>query len=457
MSLAVLLQPDARWHDGQRVLSDDIIYSFSIYTGKALGSPMASQLSAIDSVTRVDSSTVKFWFNKRYPLQFYDATSQMQILPKHIFGKIPLDSLRAAASRIDPIGSGRYRFVSRKRGESIVLESDTANYRGAPKIGRLVWRFFQSQPAAANALLAGEVDVFDVIRPANVKEIASNNSLHVLVSPGADYAFMAFNFKDPNNHRKPHRLFVSRELRQALTMAVNRVSMTRNLFDSLATLSIGPTISSFVPRETELHQIPYDPPGAGRILDSLGWRKNSNTGMRERNGIPLRFTVLVPANSTAKKNIAVLIQEELRKVGVAVDFDIMDPGAFSDRLQRRDFDGALLSWHLGTSPASIREIWTSEAASEHGINYGSYANPAADAYVDSAVSAMNAAQRDAYYSRAYQTMIDDAAALWLYEARLVLGIHKRIRTKPYRPDAWWFSLGDWEIPGGEEIPRDRLQ
>ena len=153
--------------------------------------------------------------------------------------------------------------------------------------------------------------------------------------------------------------------------------------------------------------------------------------------------------------MSVLLQQQLRKVGVVANLEQVDGKAFGSLVNSRDFDAALLSWHLGTSPASIREIWTTKAAGKDGINYGSYKNPVFDAFVDSAVTAVDTARTRSFYNLAYQTAIDDAPAVWLYEPRLILGVHKRIQTQPYRPDAWWYSLGEWYIPAAEQIARDR--
>ena len=439
LSLAVHLHPNARWHDGKPVSADDVAYTFSIYTNKRLGSSTAPQLSNIDSVTVADSLTAVFWFSKRYPLQFYDATSQMQILPRHVFGSIRPDSLREAVATIDPVGSGRYRYVRRRTGESIELAADTSNYRGSPKIDRLIWRIFESPDRAAQALLAGEVDVYDGMRPENVNATANHESVRTILSPGSDYVFMIFNLQ--------RSLFSSREMRRALTMIIDRAAMTRNVFDSLAQPAIGPTISSFPTTDPNLRQIPYDTVAARSILDSLGWRVDNKTNVRTKNGRELRFRILVPTSSANRMKMALLAQEQFRKSGVAVDLDQMDYGAFTDRLYRADFETAMHNWHLGTSPASVRTLWTSEAAGPNGNNLGAYKSRAFDADIDSAVTTLDPARSRMFYNRAYQTAIDDAPAIWLYEPKLSLGIQKRIHTEPYRPDAWWYSLSDWSISG----------
>jgi peptide/nickel transport system substrate-binding protein len=58
------------------------------------------------------------------------------------------------------------------------------------------------------------------------------------------------------------------------------------------------------------------------------------------------------------------------------------------------------------------------------------------------------------FSRAFQTLISDAPAIWLFEPRNVVGIQKRIHTAPLRADAWWAHLADWYVPADEQIARD---
>lgn len=448
LSIVFHLDPKARWHDGRPVSADDVRFTYEVYTDPHVASSAGSQLDNVDSVTVRDSLTAVFWFARRSPLQFFDATNQMQIMPRHVFGAIPRDSLRLRASEIEPVGSGRYRFVSWNKGSSIELASDTSNYRGRANIGRLIWRITPSPVAASTMLFAGEGDIYDVMRPENVKEAEGRQDIRVLSAPGLAYVFMQFNFRNP--------LFASREMRRALSMAVDRAAMVRNVFDSLALTGIGPTVRAYPSTDPALKQIPYDPRQAIATLDSLGWRMGSD-GIRSRNGKRLTFSILTPASSLHRHRMAILLQEQLRKVGVHATIDEPDYATFSNRLSSREFDAALGSLHLGASPAAVKETWTSQAARPGGLNYGFYSNPRFDALVDSAASSLDRAASNRFYSAAYQLAIDDAPAIWLYEPRLMLGVHARIRTTALRPDAWWSSLADWHIPASVQIARDRVQ
>src|SRR5688500_9245395 len=121
-------------------------------------------------------------------------------------------------------------------------------------------------------LLAGEADVYDTMRPENVKEAAKTSDIAIHSSPSTDYVFLQFNLRDGKRQNRPHPLFASRDLRRALSMAADRESMVRNVFDSLAQPAIGPTIRAFPTTDTALRQLPYGPARTAKILDSLGWK-----------------------------------------------------------------------------------------------------------------------------------------------------------------------------------------
>jgi peptide/nickel transport system substrate-binding protein len=103
----------------------------------------------------------------------------------------------------------------------------------------------------------------------------------------------------------------------------------------------------------------------------------------------------------------------------------------------------------------VRQTWgTQGSRSRTGSNYGSYENPAFDAYVDSALSSFDLPTRRALFSNAYEIIIQDAPAIWLAEPIPTLGYHPRLRLAPLRPDAWWAHIPEWWIPEDRRIPRD---
>jgi peptide/nickel transport system substrate-binding protein len=457
LSIAFALDPRARWHDGVPVRASDVAFTYALYNDSATASPSAPLISEIDSVTAPDSLTAVFWFSKRSPMQFFVSVNPMVILPEHLLRGVKGPALRTSALARSPVGTGRFRFVSWKAGSSISLAADTANYRGRPKVDRVIWSIAPDFNTAFTRLLGGEADVLEQLAAPNVAQLVGNSQLRTVLLPGLEYNFVQFNLRDPANRTRPHPLFADRGLRRALTMAVDRVHIVQNVYDTLAAVAVGPTVRAYPSTDTTLQQIPYSVEGARRLLDSLGWRPSGGDSVRVRNGRRLEFTVSVPSSSRNRMNMAVLIQNQLRQVGAMMDIDRLDFPAFVDRESHRVFDAAIGSWSVDASPGGVRQTWGSAGSKRAGgSNYGSYENPAFDAAVDGALSAMSLEDRRARFKRAYQIIIGDAPAIWLAEPRSVMGMSRRIRTGALRPDAWWASIADWWVPPSERIPRDRV-
>ncbi len=451
--LAFHINPRAKWHDGRDVTARDVQFTFQLNKNPALASRFASELAGIDSVSVTDSLTPVFWFRERYPKQFLDAAAQLLILPAHQLEKIPVDSLREAAP--PPIGTGRFRLRKWDKGVSVEIVADTSNYRGRAKLDRVIWSVAPEFPVAVTRLMGGEADLFDALRPENQKELARHATLRTLNMPGMDFAFLRFNLRDPSNKTKAHLLFGDRNLRRAIAMSLNRQTLVRNVLDTFALVPVGPVVRAFAATDPRGSQLPFDSVHASRLLDSLGWVRQGQAGMRARQGRELAFTLTIPTSSLTRVRMGPLIQEQLRRMGIGVRLEILEGSSAGARESGGKFDATLGSFVFSSSLDGIKSGWTTGAIGRNGVNYGSYSNPTFDALLDSALAASPADSRERF-TKAYAVINEDAPAVWLYEPRKIIGLHRRFRTAPTRPDAWWFSLADWSIPPSERILRDRL-
>ncbi|MGH7620366.1 MAG: ABC transporter substrate-binding protein, partial [Gemmatimonadaceae bacterium] len=198
----------------------------------------------------------------------------------------------------------------------------------------------------------------------------------------------------------------------------------------------------------------YDTAAAKAMLDSSGWRAGAD-GMRSKNGRPLRFAIVVPP-SLPRRKYSVLLQEQFKKVGARVDIDQVDNKALGDRMDARDFDALLQVFSTDPSVSGVKQAWGTAGIGPDGQNFMRYSDPKFDALIDSAMGSFDIAKRKSYTTRAFQTVIDDAPAIFLYDVLQVYGINKRITLAPMRTDEWWANLGDWSIPPGKRIDRDRV-
>jgi len=455
LSIAFHINPNAKWHDGLSVRSNDVRFTIASTKDSTLGSPNASLLTNIDSVSTPDSATAVFWFHARSAQQFYDAVYPLPIMPEHVWKSIPPAGWRASDAAKNPIGSGQYRFVRWIPRVAVELVADTTNYRGAPKLSRLIWSIAPDFPTALTRLLSGETDFLEQLRPGDVAEVAKHPELRAKQNHTLQYSFTQFNLRDPVNHARPHPIFGSRPLRRALTMATDRVALVRSVYDSLALPALGPTVRAYPTTDPNLPQIPFDLPRARQILDSLGWRVTTSDSVRSRNGRPLQFTLSVPNSSKIRIQFAVLLQEQLRQAGVKVDVEQIDYPVWLEKERKRAFDAVIGQWNTQPSPGAVRGSWgTAGSRAASGNNYGSYENPVFDATVDSAVSSFDPATRKALLTKAYETIIQDAPAIWLAEPIQTVAYHSRLQLATLRADAWWAHIPEWSIPADKRIPRD---
>ena len=457
LSIAFELDPRARGHDGVPVRAADVKMGYDLIADSAVHSPQASNISLIDSVTVRDSLTAVFWYHQRSLDQFFSAAYNVIPLPEHLLRNAKRSDLKNDPYAKKPVGDGPFRFVRWVPTQLIELVADTAHFSGRPKLDRVVFSFAADPNTAVTRVLAGEADFIEIIRGEQLVQAEKSPTLQTKVYGGLDYAFLQFNFRDPKHHAAPNALFADRALRRALVMSLDRVAMVRNVYDTLAAVPFGPAPRSLGIADANIKQPPYDTVAAKRMLDSLGWRDSNGDGVRERRGVPLRFALTVPSSSKPRQRMAVLIQEQLKRVGADVTIDELDLNTMVGKLSSRDFDAVLMSWHPDPTPSSIQQVWTTTASREKGgLNFGSYESPEFDARIDSAGKAHNVGQARALYHRAYQTFVDDEPAVLLYEPNLVAAASKRIHLVDMRPDAWWAGIRNWSIPADQRIARDRL-
>lgn len=455
LRITFALDPRARWHDGRAVTARDVKFTHQLYQDPAVAAPMAALLANVDSVSAPDSLTAVFWFKARSPRQFFEAVYNLPIVPEHLLGAAPRGQLRGTAFARSPVGSGRFRFSRWEPAVSLEVVADTANYAGRPNLDRVIWTVSPDFTTASTKLMVGEADAFDAVRPEMIPEILKNPALRLVTYPGLEYGFLQFNMRDPRRRTQPHPLFGEPRARVAVSMALDRAGLVKNVFDTLAMVAIGPTVRGYLGADESLPQIPYDTAAAGRLLDSLGYTRGAN-GMRARAGRPLAFSLVTPTSSRNRSRMAVLVQEQLRRIGIAVEIESLDNAAFLTRMKDRSFDAALGGWRLDPAPG-IRQTWgTVGSRAPGGTNFGSYESAEFDTHVDSALGAMDPARAHAHMRRAYEVIIRDAPAVWLYEPLSTLALHSRIRPVRLRRDAWWASLADWTIDPDARLSRDEI-
>jgi peptide/nickel transport system substrate-binding protein len=445
LSIAFHLDPRARFHDGAPVRAGDVRFSLALYKDPTVGSPAASALADVDSISVTDSVTATAWFHHRSPEQFYSLVYNVRVLPEHLLRDVDRTNIGASDFARHPVGSGPFRFVRWEPRAVVEIAADTGYFLGRPRLDRIIWNWSGDEAAAVTKLRAGEADFIETVSTDAISQVARDPHLRTVRYRLLNYGYLIFNFLDPADPSRPHPVLTNAALRRALSMALDRQAMVTNVLDTLGRVGVGPYPSDYAVADPDAPRLPYDTVRADRMLDSLGWRDTNGDGYRERNGLPLRFSLLTPATSAFRQRYAELLQEQWRRVGVRLDIDLAEQSVAMAKFRKGQFDMLINSINSDPSPSAIRESWTTRRNGEGAYNFGGFSDPVVDALADSATSDRDAARAQGEYRRAYQRIIEDAPAIWLYENEPHAALRDRLHATFDRSASWWFDLRSWWV------------
>lgn len=294
------LRSDVRWHDGTPFTANDVKFSLDFEDRQEV----EAGLEPRREVTVLDDTT----YVARYrQIPDYPVSTWNVFYPRHLLDGLDTDAFYASDFWTHPVGNGPYRYVRHVPGTLLELEANPDYFRGKPPIGRIILRFAPRDRSGLPELLRGDVDMLPWTDPVTVLKVRDDPRFRVYVGTEAYWRRgIAWNQNHP-----PLR---DARVRRALTLALDRRELHRvlNLPDGLPLTDAIYNERLFKRRELP-PPLAYDTAEAIRLLEAAGWRDTDGDGVREKDGMELRFTV------PGQEPEALWVQAQLRKVGAAMD------------------------------------------------------------------------------------------------------------------------------------------
>lgn len=397
------LRTDVRWHDGVLVTAHDVKFTLDllVHPDVAYYPPGAVSSRVIDDST----------ISVRYAGLPSDTWTVYY--PKHVLEGLDPADFYAWRFWRQPVGDGPYRFVRYVPETMMEFEADPGYFGGKPAIERVVLKFGGT---GVTEILSGGVDVVQVNETDMPKLVADPRFRFYHTMTGAAWAIF-WQHKDP--------LFEDARVRRALTLAINRPELVGALNLPRETPIVdGPYTDRQLKRRDLLDPLPYDPAQAIALLESAGWRPQGGGGIRERGGKEFRFTALVDGSSVGSK-LAVLVQEQLRRVGVQMDVQTLESTVVRERLAAGDFKAAL------TLSGSV-PIWLQRDFGEESP-FG-YHNPRLLELIDRAAETLQPDAQDAIYREIAAILRADQPITYLHWWTITTAVHRRVEGLS---DPWW--------------------
>jgi peptide/nickel transport system substrate-binding protein len=439
------LRPGARWHDGKPVTADDVVFSFDAFNDSIFDATARSYLAGRLRVTPEDSVTIRIAFSEPSPEQLYDATYHVRIFPRHIWDTIPRQRWSGDTALGHLVGSGPYHIENWQRGRFLSLVADSTRAAGnrTPPIRRAIWRFALDPDAALNLVLGHEADLMETVgAPDRVQRVARDTSFRTVTYPAAVYGFLAFRVADAAG--RPHPVLGDPELRRALTQAVDRPTVSRALFGEGTRVPPGP-----------MSQLLWIWDDGTRVLTFDSTRaRETVTRVKARHPLD-RVDILVPATSSSRRKLALVIQEAWRKAGVNATVTTVEFPVFQERLAKGRFDTYIGAYLDEPTPRGLMDQWTRSGWGA--LNYGHYANPVFDSLLSAASREPDVAKAKRRWREAMDTLNADAPAIFLYALANTAVVQRRLEDVELDPYSWLSGLPAWRVDRGRRLARDSVK
>jgi peptide/nickel transport system substrate-binding protein len=445
------LRDDVSWHDGEITDAYDVAFTYEVANHPETGFPNTTFWTFYEGVEVVDSFTVKL--RMRPHSEFMDPWRTVTIMPEHLLGDVaPADLKQHPFGNVCPVGNGPFVFVEHRQDASWTFQANPTfpeELGGRPFVDRYTYRSIPEQNTLLTDLLTGNLDVFINPRPDQAKRIVDSERVDLLSFTFRNYVFVAWNSRRPQ--------LADKRVRQAITMATNREEIVDALLQGYGTVANGsvPPFHWAYDPQLGAGALSFDPDGARTLLDEAGWTDRDGDGVRENaEGVPLEISIKYNSGNDIRKDIAEIMQAQLRQVGIAVIPTVVEWATLLEHINtpsRREFDGVVMSWIVEFKLDDTDLFHTRKL--DEAYAYSGTSRPDIDRLLDELPLVVDRDEAREVW-REYQTLLaDEQPYTFFYFADRLEGVNQRLQGVTMDVRGEWLSIKDWWIPA--ELRRSR--
>jgi peptide/nickel transport system substrate-binding protein len=470
LSYTFKIRRDVHFQDGRPLTGEDVLFSIKAIKCPLVNAPfLRVYFDSVVDAQLLDEYSIRFTIREPYFLN-ESVLGGIDVLPRHYYDPenllkdVSIADLRKAVDELpagvkkfadnfnrnfsrNPMGSGPYKFGSWKTGREIELIRDQ-DYWGngkegidQPYLDRYNYRIINNPDAALVRLKSGSLDEMGLtpiqhVRGTDSQRFKSQFRKYEYFSP--NYSYIGWN--------NDHPIFRDKQVRKAMTHFTNRKQMVKTILFGLGEVVEGP-IYFFRPEyDKNLPSYAYDPAKAMKLLSEAGWRDSDGDGVIDKvidgENVPFRFEIKVNSGNPTRKSVALTLQDELRRYGIAATVRELDWTIFLGDVKSRKFDAVLLGWAMPVSEPDAYQVWHSSQSANNGSNHIAYKNARVDQILEQYRREFDQQKRIALYREFQQILSDEQPYTFLFVGKSVVAVQRRIRGVEVlpvglNPIEWW--------------------
>ncbi|MGH7594212.1 MAG: ABC transporter substrate-binding protein, partial [Gemmatimonadales bacterium] len=413
-----------------------------------------SRLEPIASVEATDQWTVRVRFKRPFAEQVYNFAFLMQPFPAHLLERTAPEAISTSEFVRHPIGDGPFRFDHRVAGQLVELRANSTFFLGRPTIDRVIFRFVADANTRLNMFLTGETDVLDHIPASALPQIREHAESRLVAAPASDLVYLLFNTRSPADSTTRHPVFADPRVREALTLALDRGVIAQTTYGAGTPVpdAAQSQLWSWI-TPGGIKPTPANVPRARALLRAAGWRDTDGDGVLDKDGKPLRFTIMYAASSAPRNTIALQVQQMWHAIGAQADLDRIEGSVIRGRVFGGQFDIWINTATQDPTPSSLVQSWSCESAHQPGsTNFAHWCDSTFDRLTASAVVARD---QPAAWRSVLARMASQHPAVFVAAPGNAVAVHRRYDNVILWPSRPWLSLWQWRVRPEAALPRDR--
>jgi peptide/nickel transport system substrate-binding protein len=426
------LRPNAVWHDGEPVTSDDVIYTIELIKSSASLFPQdIKELWSQIEVKKLDEHTLQFRLPEPFA-PFLDYAT-FGVLPKHLLESVPADQLAISDFNLKPVGTGPYKFdhlmISGGQITGVVLNVNEDYYLAQPFIEQVVFRFYTDSASAFDAYQQGEVLGISQITIDVLEQALMQENLSVYTSRLPQMSIVFLNLNDPS---LPFMQVAN--VRRALLLGINRNNIASRILKGQAIVADGPILPGSWAYYDGNEHLDYDPDAAATLLKEEGYVIPAGGGdVRAKDGQSLTFSLVHPDDEIHTR-IAQAIQSDWALIGVKVELIAVHYDQLvGNYLETRKYQAALADLNTARTPDPDPYLFWHQSEATGGQNYSQWDDRTASEYLETARTSTDFSDRTRLYRNFQVIFSREMPSLPLYYPVYSYGVDAQVQGVQVAP------------------------
>ena len=405
------LRTGVNFHDGEAFNAEAVKKNFDRILDPEVASPRAFLYEMVSEVKVIDETTVQFVMEYPFsPLLAHLTHNGGGIIsPKSIdadYAAITDDVKAGSVISTNPVGTGPFVFDSWTPDSELKLVKNE-NYWGTPaNIDSVTFKVVPESATRVAEIQSGNAHIIGTVEPVQVANVNASGVATVDEALSSSLTYIGFNTqKEPFNNPL---------VRQAISKAIDRQTLVDSIYEGYGIPAIGPLSADIFGYTDDLNYVEYNIEEAKALLGEAGYADGFST-------------TIWTNDNPARVNVATVLQQSLKELGIVVEIGVMEFGTYLDKTAAGEHDMFILGWSNATGDADYG-LYALFHSSQHGEpgNRSFYTNEKVDELLEAGRREADLTAREGIYKEAMQLLTDDAPMAFVLHPSILTGVANNV-------------------------------